>query len=973
MNKTVKKASIFSAITMALASVVCGVTMLQTPDVQAETTATYTEGATQTSANLQSLDISSFSCLEDFTKYFTLGYGGNGVYATAGKTLADYASYSETNQSININNTFGSGLDIRFHTQSDGTIGSGYYGKTQLGNFEIKMTLKGVDVTANEHVYFSSRIEWDSSLASGMKLQTSLTCNTDGEYGLGTNGASYVTTQHGNTIGASAVSEGFTITVGYVNNYMYFYYGDAETNGYSIAKNTISKCSNTSRDGNQTFAIYLLNNANIEISAFSYRRLESEFSFDETEENTYNMIIRDLEGYNENVDVDWAVDGDLTSSNLNGLKITEFTGTEFTDWFKITNSGLTVSEYVTYNESGSVTVGGTGAVSFRLLPFNSYGNAKLGNFEVKITLNSASGNHVYMGSRRNWATNSLQDSGARVILNGGKTVTTWGTATAVKTGANGKSFTSGTITVGFIDNCFYYYVGEKPSTGLTNCSVYYKTYDGADGGSITHENNGTQIFEILLLAGAKIEIADFSYERLDAEKYPFQADTITDGANSVDTVLEYLNDKQACKEAVFSEGGYNSQYLQSANVETMTDVSSFSDYFKLAYNARIGTIPSSTLEYNETNQSVKIVVPDDQDNSTDFTEWRFMPQETYDCSYLGNYEMSVTIKADATQVLANRNFYFGNYLTTDSVNYSWSTVQFRAVGGVVSGEGVWTIGSKMYKAADTLKVTIGYVNGYSYYYVNDEIETLVYTQKVQTLTKNGTDNRDGNQCFAIAIAENTPIEICAFSYERLDKEFSFTADGTEEAYINARMEQKAINAQAFEMMNGASVRLADPTGLRFGASFAESYVTAWTEKGYTVKLGMMIAPTQYITAKKGALTLENENYTAGKDYQTIAVDYTECSLMNGSYRINGVLTVKEANYGVNFTGVGYLQICDVEGNVVYTKYATANDNDRSIQYVAKEALNDTTKTYTEKQITILNKLAGNTTDGTETEGDTVTE
>jgi len=162
--------------------------------------------------------------------------------------------------------------------------------------------------------------------------------------------------------------------------------------------------------------------------------------------------------------------------------------------------------------------------------------------------------------------------------------------------------------------------------------------------------------------------------------------------------------------------------------------------------------------------------------------------------------------------------------------------------------------------------------------------------------------------------------------------------------------------QTFAMIDGAQVRMAKPTGLRFSALYAKEYVEYWTAEGYEVEMGMLIAPTQFITAEKGALTLENTNYVLDKDYKKIVCE--ECSVFGDNYRLNGVLKVAENHYDVAFTGIAYVKL--TKDGVTMVKYATGTENSRSIKAVAAAALeaNKTNVTLSEDQVAVLEKIVG---------------
>ena len=157
------------------------------------------------------------------------------------------------------------------------------------------------------------------------------------------------------------------------------------------------------------------------------------------------------------------------------------------------------------------------------------------------------------------------------------------------------------------------------------------------------------------------------------------------------------------------------------------------------------------------------------------------------------------------------------------------------------------------------------------------------------------------------------------------------------------------------MVHGASVRMDENTGIRFSAFYSKAYIDQWLEKGYEVELGMLIAPTAFITDQKGELSLTNENYVLETDYKQVIC--TECSVFDGQYRINGVLKVRQENYGAQFTGLAYVKL--TKGETTLYKYAKPDDNSRSIRYVAGMALEKEAETLSDAQKKVLQNIIGN--------------
>ena len=169
----------------------------------------------------------------------------------------------------------------------------------------------------------------------------------------------------------------------------------------------------------------------------------------------------------------------------------------------------------------------------------------------------------------------------------------------------------------------------------------------------------------------------------------------------------------------------------------------------------------------------------------------------------------------------------------------------------------------------------------------------------------------------------------------------------------AASEPKTVDQVSLNMKIGASVRKLDPTGLRFTSIMTADDYSSLTanvgdDKAYkSVTFGMLIAPEDYVT-KYGELTEANvfgsdAKYSVSESDtekpRIINVFSNEMSERDGVMCFAGVITnVKSVNYNRNFVGMGYIKAIDQNGNAVY-KFATANDNTRSVITVAKAALN----------------------------------
>ena len=158
-----------------------------------------------------------------------------------------------------------------------------------------------------------------------------------------------------------------------------------------------------------------------------------------------------------------------------------------------------------------------------------------------------------------------------------------------------------------------------------------------------------------------------------------------------------------------------------------------------------------------------------------------------------------------------------------------------------------------------------------------------------------------------------------------------------------------------EMLKGASIRVDDEavTGIRFSAKM-DVNEWAWLKENYdVVKFGTFIMPAEYVTTY-GALTEENLFGATAKyfwDGKEEVGEQTEILQMYGAMyeytdkagatygRINGsILEVNPANYNRAFVGLSYMEL--KKGTETTYKFATANDNERTILYVAQRALEE---------------------------------
>ena len=140
------------------------------------------------------------------------------------------------------------------------------------------------------------------------------------------------------------------------------------------------------------------------------------------------------------------------------------------------------------------------------------------------------------------------------------------------------------------------------------------------------------------------------------------------------------------------------------------------------------------------------------------------------------------------------------------------------------------------------------------------------------------------------------------------------------------------------LINGASVRLDDPTGIRFTGSITKEYYNELSKDDKVVTLGVLIAPTDYIFDNQIAFTKEAFD-AARVQYLTIDGTLREEATY---YKVNcAMVNMNEGNYERDFSARLYVA---VDGKIVaYSAYSHAN-NSRSIATVAERAYNDVSTT-----------------------------
>ncbi len=161
----------------------------------------------------------------------------------------------------------------------------------------------------------------------------------------------------------------------------------------------------------------------------------------------------------------------------------------------------------------------------------------------------------------------------------------------------------------------------------------------------------------------------------------------------------------------------------------------------------------------------------------------------------------------------------------------------------------------------------------------------------------------------------------------------------------AIISEVTVNGGALKktLVDGASVRMDDPTGIRFTGTVARSYYDRLV-KDYgedNVKLGMLITPTEYLENVDEFTKEAFDNWSFAKtkyieiDADTILADG------NDSYRINcALVNIKTDNVQREFSARLYIKVTSGdETEYIYSGYGKSS-NSRSVSYVASVALAD---------------------------------
>ena len=168
----------------------------------------------------------------------------------------------------------------------------------------------------------------------------------------------------------------------------------------------------------------------------------------------------------------------------------------------------------------------------------------------------------------------------------------------------------------------------------------------------------------------------------------------------------------------------------------------------------------------------------------------------------------------------------------------------------------------------------------------------------------------------------------------------------------------------YDTVNGASVRLAGKSGIRFQTMFDAEQYTELKEAGHIQTFGTLLAYTDTLTTVGKEFTIEN--YQAEETFAKVentkgVFNYTDkAGKAYKAYTI-GVVDIAAENYTKAYSTRGYLVVVYSNGvtGTVYTDY-NATDNSRSIAVVANRLKTNDADAYnamTDAQKAIIDAYA----------------
>ena len=155
-----------------------------------------------------------------------------------------------------------------------------------------------------------------------------------------------------------------------------------------------------------------------------------------------------------------------------------------------------------------------------------------------------------------------------------------------------------------------------------------------------------------------------------------------------------------------------------------------------------------------------------------------------------------------------------------------------------------------------------------------------------------------------------------------------------------------------EVVEGASIRTADKSGIRFSTNISADAIEFAKAAGAELSFGTVIVPVDYL-ADIDFITIENLE-AAGKKYLDIKADAGIIENADGSVTINAaMIDILPDNYDREFVATAYIKYTVDEVDYYIWANPSIEDNARSIEAVAYAALADVTATATDAYATAV--------------------
>ena len=150
---------------------------------------------------------------------------------------------------------------------------------------------------------------------------------------------------------------------------------------------------------------------------------------------------------------------------------------------------------------------------------------------------------------------------------------------------------------------------------------------------------------------------------------------------------------------------------------------------------------------------------------------------------------------------------------------------------------------------------------------------------------------------------------------------------------------------------GASIRLSEPTGIRFGTKIDRNF---FDTLGGSAVYGVKVARKD---------VLQNGDFAALTDENSVSNDSANANfrwVTEGEFFRTVLMNIGKDHYTVELCWNAYVTVTYADGTTAtFWADRTERDNCRSLAQVAQSALADTTATWTEAEKALLNTIAGN--------------